>query len=346
MSEGFLFATDLHLRDRDHLFLRGLPEHAVRALNACVEMANEEGVPLVLGGDTLDNPRPSAKVVGQLQQAVRSCRAGVWFIDGNHDLSRPSWLDLLGARRLSPRGVDVNGVSVAGFSFDQLNWGAVQDAEVVVVHADWGEVAKFEWNVPLVLCGHNHFYRNTNRQGTVILNPGPPLLHRFGDSSFGKVVRVYPGRYEEREIPHRKVWQWQVHSLSQLRSLVSQTGPEWERLRTEEPPELLPAVVYIVVSGNAARAVSEEVRTLSAAYPESVLRFSVKEDVAGGEEAIPLRTGEDVAIWRDTETEVWQRVSAAFGEDNSLAVRLVNALRSSDYEQQVGRSFDEWLETV
>jgi len=88
--------------------------------NQIHQKALELNVPLVLLGDTFDSPRPPSIAVDFLKRAVErqtSNQKEIYAIDGNHDLSRPSWIDTLGMRHLSNLSVSLGGITFCGIDW-------------------------------------------------------------------------------------------------------------------------------------------------------------------------------------------------------------------------------------
>ena len=52
--------------------------------------ANRLNVPLVIAGDLFDKPKPSVKLVRMAWDALKSCKAGVYAVAGQHDLPNHS----------------------------------------------------------------------------------------------------------------------------------------------------------------------------------------------------------------------------------------------------------------
>lgn len=111
----FLFVSDLHLQKTAWKNREDLAGDSFRAWKEIVEYAIiEKAAAVVLGGDNLDEPRPSSEIVQYFMRGMKMLEdhdIPVFFIQGQHCRANPPWPSLFGGIRLDGAGI-VNGIKV------------------------------------------------------------------------------------------------------------------------------------------------------------------------------------------------------------------------------------------
>lgn len=155
---------------------------------------------VVIGGDLFDSPRPDARSVLAAQGVVESIKAEgtpVFGIDGNHDLSRGDWMEVVGAfplpdctpwkyqgirmvginyrsgrdfvdaiQQMVDRGVEAD-ILVAHFALAEMNGGGTADTGVQEICPMLEKLG-----VKCVLMGHVHIPDARKWNGILFVNPG------------------------------------------------------------------------------------------------------------------------------------------------------------------------------
>lgn len=114
-------AGDLHLSQTVYKRLPGMRGDAHFALTQLADHCLFTNTDLALAGDVFDSRRPDSSDVQALRDAVSrlgSKGLKVYGIQGQHDMSSPSWMEVVGAKRLTHKPVTIgNLIVLAGLDY-------------------------------------------------------------------------------------------------------------------------------------------------------------------------------------------------------------------------------------
>lgn len=249
---AIIFAADLHLAPSTWAALPDLTGDAYFAwrqiVKICCELAADEPVSLILGGDVFDKSRPDSQSVGELIQGAEHLdRNGVsmFAIQGNHDKEDPPWYALSGhIGGLSSDPVEIDGFMVAGV--DSTSAGTLQatvpdiECDILVLH----QLSKQE----LPIEGAWDFDAEWVNDSVKLLLMGD--LHLPVDVPDGQPPRYYSGATYMRKIDEPK-----EHRVLKIRNESGSPTVEAIKLRSR------PVLEFVINSDDqmaeAARKISE-----------------------------------------------------------------------------------------
>lgn len=219
MSNGFLFAADLHLQPAvwaSHPELAGDTWYGFQQL---VDYCQRDSCDLVLGGDIFDSDRPDSASVLRFCQGVQQLQMRglrIYYVNGNHDMvvGGPPWPAIGGAIWLHGAVHDIGGVRVRGMDFMQRTQLAAYlagveftDCSVLVAHQTWleiagkllshGPLAAIRGNISLVLSGDYHVpvasRQITGATGAFqFMSPGSVSMQAITECTSKAAIRVMP----------------------------------------------------------------------------------------------------------------------------------------------------------
>jgi hypothetical protein len=203
-------AADCHL---DHLIWRSRPEiygDSHYAFKQLVTLAVSRKLPLILAGDiveTLPVDAPNSETISVLRESMAALRrAGipVYYISGQHDQAKLSWVTACGGARMPPMN---SIVEIGGKRFAFIPWLPsrllpaameavdVERADVVICHQVWQEMMGGEsaegrlsqFKTPsLVISGdyHRQLVKRVHREGLpdlVAVSPGATHMRKLNE---------------------------------------------------------------------------------------------------------------------------------------------------------------------
>lgn len=171
--------------------------------NHVVRRAIDLGVNVVvMAGDMLDTPKPSAYTVQVLADQVRRLReAGIAVvgIDGNHDTVDNNWLKVCNVTPLtSDQPILINGVSLLGINsmrpsvFKQTLSGLTAKADILVIHQAVSEMSGFETQDLTAL----EIATELNKLNTGVKCVLMGDIHNYAEAVIGAVRFIYSGSIE------------------------------------------------------------------------------------------------------------------------------------------------------
>lgn len=237
------FAADLHLRSAIWEGRgAGAGDHYL-AWKLLVDVVKDHpGSVLLLGGDVFNTPSPSGLDQYAFARGMSSlARAGnkVYGISGNHDEEDYYRPLLHGMIELTPRPVDIGGVTVAGLSWIRSSDKLVQElstvppVDILVTHIAFQHLIGFEGapqctqadvpeHVGMIFNGHIHV-KNINGR---VYSPGSLAVNNV--TEFGTDHGVF-----KYDTDTRKCWYIQIRTRN-FATLAWEDG--------QEPPEIPPAL--------------------------------------------------------------------------------------------------------
>lgn len=113
-----------------------------------IQFCNAEGLPLFLAGDVFNERRPDSltvefarrQMVGMIQYGYE-----VFFVEGQHDMAAPPWLEVCGAKHLDKKSVRVGQLDIYGLNFTNRTDLAEElkkiprNTDVLMAHQVWEE---------------------------------------------------------------------------------------------------------------------------------------------------------------------------------------------------------------
>lgn len=210
----FAFTADTHLKPKTWASRPEIAGDTYHGFRSVIDsLCTTHKVPLVIGGDFFDCPKPdSYSVTFAIEQIARMKKAGlpVYYIDGNHDLSAPSWANIIGAESIHHKLVDINGAKVYGLPYtpkDQLADALQQvpaECDVLIMHQllnlalpmegmwnlDWGLIPK---TVELVLLGDYHVNWTQSKDRTTFHYPGSTSMMSRSEKPHKTFTMIYGG---------------------------------------------------------------------------------------------------------------------------------------------------------
>ena len=210
-----------------------------------VDLMLKENLPLVIGGDFFDTPKPDSYSVDfAIKQIERLRKAGLatYWIDGNHDASTPSWCGIIGATSLHKQLTQIGGLQVYGVNYTPMHLLEEElkhvpaDCDVLVMHQllDLAMPMEGMWNfthkhvpshVKLVMLGDYHVTCNYKHNNTEYHYPGSTamLSRSENPTKYCKLVGSTAGSsnifVEPREIATRRYLAVNIELTSQLEDL-------------------------------------------------------------------------------------------------------------------------------
>jgi len=220
----FVFCADLQAREHAYRSNKDLRGDDLYALRQVVDYCNQEGLPLILGGDQVDTPTISDAhtILLRKELARMAYRNSVYYIDGNHEK---------GFRRLSLEGGDasvaknletepfiyIGGIKIKGYNWrsrkhweEYLEQKSIPSGDVVILHGFCEQVVEalklpadrkpmcdmdlgwFDGKFKLALMGDIHMEWDwTGPEGTRFMYPGSMWMHRLGEPENKSFIVVY-----------------------------------------------------------------------------------------------------------------------------------------------------------
>ncbi len=115
-KQVFAFSADNHLKKYIWKGRPKIEDDTFRSFKQICDFCRSANIPLILGGDVFDSPRPDSYSVDLCREYLRGITAGVYWVDGNHDMSVPSWGKLVGAQPIHKTTVTLGKFSVHGLN--------------------------------------------------------------------------------------------------------------------------------------------------------------------------------------------------------------------------------------
>jgi len=191
----FVFTADLHLKKHIWTNRPEIENDTLVSFTQIVNYCIQNDLDLVSGGDNFDNTKPTANLVRFLQDQIsRLNKIGLNFysVDGNHDKTTPSWLDVVGGISLNDTPYYIGGMWVYGLDHcgdqaelaDKLVFLTKGNIDVLVCHQLLDLSCKLEGmanmcaldvpkRIKTVLMGDYHVKGKwTNAHGTDFYYPG------------------------------------------------------------------------------------------------------------------------------------------------------------------------------
>ena len=125
-QDAFVYATDLHLTDRQPSNRVTSVENGIEVFRNLLELTRSNGRVLILGGDLFDTPNPSYRLLTNVIQCLAEysdCK--VFICIGNHDISYANLDTPVGITALNAAGLlgfFDSGISINGFYFKAFNY--------------------------------------------------------------------------------------------------------------------------------------------------------------------------------------------------------------------------------
>lgn len=151
-----VFASDLHLQELAWVNHTTLAWDACLAFHFLVDLANKYQSPLLVAGDLLDRPTPSAIVAQQLMSGLLRLKNQFIYVRGDHDGPWPGWPLAVSGGLPEDRVVELPGLVAlrGGLRVTGAPWtpdadvparlADLPEAEVVLLHQPLCEFADFE----------------------------------------------------------------------------------------------------------------------------------------------------------------------------------------------------------
>lgn len=260
-------AADLHLDDGNWIG-SGVEGDSHWSFRYVSKMADQLNVPRLLLGDVIDVKRPSSATLDFLRAELATARQPTYYIEGQHEMTDPPWLQVVGANtvNLNSEQVKLSGVTISGLSWtpaDRLadSLAAIpKNTDVVLLHQVWeefmGSLTSPEGSlrtVPhakLALTGDYHKYkaiRVMRLQGGIlrVYSPGATHLRKISEpSDHYLLVLCADLSVTPVQIPTRRVIRLVFKQQSQVDDLLANLEAYEARLGWLKPAELLPPELH------------------------------------------------------------------------------------------------------
>jgi len=191
------FISDAHITEQMYVHRPLIKGDSYRAIDSIVDKILEKKVngSVIFCGDNFNSNRPSAKDVMRMSDATHRLEQqgiAVYGIQGNHDLSRISWMDLCDVRSINDELVNIEGKQVYGLDyipgariFDELDRiNREVECDLLVLHQPFAHLNPFDSysldveDIPgsvkeAVISGHIHIPdKRVNSLGISVVSPG------------------------------------------------------------------------------------------------------------------------------------------------------------------------------
>lgn len=263
----FVFCSDIHLKKLIWKNRPQLHSDTYNSFNFVAQYCKDNNCDLVLGGDVFDSPYPSTEdilVAKNVISLVKESGNEVFWIDGNHDVSNPSWASLLDVVNINRKQFCFKGIKFYGFSYTPEAFvpgvlGEIpKDTNILVCHQLLDLAAPFAGtynmkaeNVPdfihTVLLGdvheHETYYEPTTGKefkyngSTAFLRTNEPDEKFFYHAKFSDKVNAF--EFNSIQIPTRPVYRELINDKDDIDSFVSFFNSRKSDFEKEEPIVIL-----------------------------------------------------------------------------------------------------------
>jgi DNA repair exonuclease SbcCD nuclease subunit len=191
------FISDAHISEQMYVHRPLIKGDSYRALDSIVEkiISKNKSGSVIFCGDNFNSNRPSAKDVHVMSEAIYRLQQkgiAVYAIQGNHDLSKTSWMDLCDVISLNRQVLEIEGKKVYGIDytpgtriFDELEYVDQEvECDILVLHQPFTHNSPFDSyaievdDIPgsvreAVVSGHIHIPdKRLNSLGISVVSPG------------------------------------------------------------------------------------------------------------------------------------------------------------------------------
>lgn len=299
---------------------------------------------VVIGGDLFDSPRPDARSVYVAKAVVRDLKdsgISVYGIDGNHDLSDEWWLQVIGAKILTPyEAIDIDGVEISGIPYKsgrdlvaeiQKMADAGIKTDILTMHfalaemngggsADTGvqELSPLLDNlgVKCVLMGHVHIPDCRKWNGVLYVNPGSTEMKSVNEpkQKYYYIVDTDTWTAEAVPLDTRKVEEVEISDEEGLVSFQS-------RLENDPPAVAYKPFYQVIIDDSIEDAYRRLATTVhdTEAIARIVMRSSRARDIAPS-----------VDKRQESLNSLESAIEARFPKESDEARLILSMLRSPD----------------
>lgn len=243
----FVFTADLHLKKHIWTNRPEIENDTLVSFMQIVDYCVQHKLDLVSGGDNFDNTKPTANLVRFLQDQIAklNCKGLKFFsVDGNHDKTIPSWLEVVGGISLNEVSYPIGGLWVRGLDHcgDQSELAkkllsSSKDCDILVCHQLLDLSCKLEGmanmcaldvpkSIKTVLMGDYHVKGKwTNAHGTNFYYPGSIAKLSTSESSYKSfnVVSLVNGNINVSDVGlvTRPYWEYLIEDNSDIALFTS-----------------------------------------------------------------------------------------------------------------------------
>jgi len=256
------FIGDTHLSEQLYVHRPLIKGDSYRALNGIIDkilVKNEKGS-VIFCGDNFNSIRPSSTDVNEMIKAIfRLNQKGisVYGIQGNHDLSKMSWMDLCNVTHLHKQLIEIEGKKVYGLDytpgariFDELDYiNREIECDILVLHQSFVHLNPFDSyslevdDIPgsvreAVVSGHVHIPdKRENSLRISIVSPGathprsisepPGTFIQYNDKGFLHIGTPFSRPIQRYCISCKKTRDAAVGELEKLNHMKEKSPDEW-----------------------------------------------------------------------------------------------------------------------
>ena len=276
----FVFCADLHLKKHIWTNRPEIENDTLCSFTQIVNYCVQNKLDLVSGGDNFDNTKPTAFLVNFLQfEIARLNKNSLKFfsIDGNHDKTTPSWLDVVGGISLNNTPYNIGGIWVYGLDHrgdqkelaDDLALLTKNPIDILVCHQLLDLSCKLEGmanmcaldvpkSIKTVLMGDYHVKGKwTNTHGTDFYYPGSIAKLSTSESSTKSFYVVKRGpsgiiTVEDHPLVTRPYYEFlleedsDLERFKQLSKIPRHFVPVSQEIQLKSYPEIYKGIIRIL----------------------------------------------------------------------------------------------------
>lgn len=204
-----LIASDWHVQSTAWKKFPEVRRDAEHSLEQIVDYAVALGVPLIAPGDLFDSKFPCSYSVGVVKaQMDRMKKLGVFYIQGQHEMSNPTWMSLFdGCINIHDSEFKIGGISFFGYDYFlpksvEDSYSRFKKADVLITHQVWEELLPM--NGQEFCCSYNLINSRVGYESIVSGDFHSHFIEDIGGSKF-----VSPGSIclqDLNEPPKKAAW--------------------------------------------------------------------------------------------------------------------------------------------